>query len=152
MTPSIFDSLGDKPKMAEMVGWEFIANDKDARTVSLSFVASELFSNPMGYVHGGFLSTMLDETMGSALVATTDAEFFGTTISMTTDFCRPAFCGKIFAEGRVTTMGKSVAFLEGTLTDDKGKLIARSTASYKLHPFVRPEKKTAASAAEAVDA
>jgi acyl-coenzyme A thioesterase PaaI-like protein len=47
-------------------------------------------------------------------------------------FLSPARPGKLVGEGRVIQLGKSIAFLEGSLTDAAGTLIARATASARL--------------------
>jgi uncharacterized protein (TIGR00369 family) len=134
---SIFDDLGKKPPAAEMVGWELIDYNKEGQWIKISFMGREQFSNPTGFVQGGFLAAMLDEVMGSAVIMVTDASYIPTTISLNVDFVRPATVGPIYGEGRVSSMGKSVAFLEGRLTDGSGQLLARSIATCKLTPMDR---------------
>jgi acyl-coenzyme A thioesterase PaaI-like protein len=40
--------------------------------------------------------------------------------------------GRVLAVGRVVSMGRSVAFLEGQLLDGGGKLLATSSSTVKL--------------------
>ena len=130
--PSVFDRLGAKPPAAELLGWHLIAFDREQGWARVGFSGRAAFANPTGHVQGGFLAAMLDEAMGSALIIATDGGFLSTTISMSTDFIRPAPAGPIEAEGRVVSLGKSIAFLEGSLRSGDGKLVARATASCKL--------------------
>jgi uncharacterized protein (TIGR00369 family) len=130
--PSVFDRLGDKPPAAEQLGWHLIAFDREQGWARVAFEGRTAFANPTGCVQGGFLAAMLDEAMGSALIVATDAKYISTTISMSTDFIRPAPVGPIQGEGRVVSLGKSIAFLEGSLRDGGGRLLARATASCKL--------------------
>ncbi|HEX6374717.1 MAG TPA: PaaI family thioesterase [Allosphingosinicella sp.] len=130
--PSVFDRLGAKPPAAELLGWQLVAFDQEGGRARLGFSGRPEFANPTGHVQGGFLAAMLDEAMGSALIIATDGGFLSTTISMSTDFIRPAPVGPIEAEGRVVSLGKSIAFLEGSLRSAGGKLVARATASCKL--------------------
>jgi uncharacterized protein (TIGR00369 family) len=130
--PSIFDRLGDKPPAAELLGWHLVASDREQGWVRVAFEGRPGFANPTGNIQGGYLAAMLDEAMGSALIVATDGAFLSTTISMTTDFIRPAPVGTLQAEGRVVSLGKSIAFLEGSLRGADGKLVARATASCKL--------------------
>jgi uncharacterized protein (TIGR00369 family) len=138
---TIFDSLGDRPQVAELIDWTIVRLDRDTDSIYLSFTALPTFTNPAGNVHGGFIVAMLDECMGSAIVGIKEAEFLPVTISMSTDFIRPVLPGKVLGEGRITSMGKSSAFLEGKLLNVEGKLLARATATYRLLPFRDSVKK-----------
>ncbi|MFM8821053.1 MAG: PaaI family thioesterase [Phenylobacterium sp.] len=133
--PSIFDKLGRRPKVAEMVDWTLVDFDIDAKTIRLSFDGNERFTNPAGFIHGGILVAMLDETMGSTILSTTQATMSGTTISLAVDYVRPARCGRLFGDGQITSLGKAIAFLEAKLSGEDGKIVARATASFKLTPF-----------------
>ena len=138
---TVFDTLGDRPQVAELIDWTLIKLDKDTASIYLSFTALPTFTNPAGNVHGGFVVAMLDECMGSAIVGLKEAQFLPVTISMSTDFIRPVLPGKVLGEGRITSMGNSSAFLEGKLTNVDGKLLARATATYRLLPFRDTVKK-----------
>lgn len=133
--PSVFDTLGRRPKVAEMIDWTLLAFDVNEQWVRMSFDGGERFANPAGFVHGGILVAMLDETMGSAIVSTTQAQMSATTISLAVDYVRPARCGRIYADGKITALGRSIAFAEARLSGEDGKLVARATASFRLYPF-----------------
>ncbi len=134
-TGTIFDALGPRPKMAELVDWRLIELNKTEQTITIGYTAQELFANPMGFVHGGFIVAMLDETMGSTVIGLTDAKFFSTTISLSVDFMRPVKLGAVVCAAKMTKMGKDVAFLESHLSSPQGTVLARATASYKLFAF-----------------
>lgn len=135
MPQSVFDTLGNKPPAAELVGWELIEFDKSRKWIKIAFLGREDFTNPTGFVQGGFLVAMLDELMGSAIIMSTDAASLATTISINVDFIRPSPVGRIVGEGEVTNLGKSIAFVEGKLFDPDHALLARATASCKLIPM-----------------
>lgn len=135
MPRSVFDSLGSKPPAAELIGWELLEFDKQQKWVKIAFAGKPEFTNPTGFVQGGFLATMLDELMGSAIIVATDAAALSTTISLTVDFIRPGPAGRLIGEGTVINLGKSIAFVEGKLFDTEGKLLSRATASCKLLPM-----------------
>ena len=101
--------------------------------VRMEFTASEQFLNPAGVVQGGFITAMLDDTMGPAAVAQLGPGHFAPTLELKVSFLRPvgaraASC----ADGRVVHMGKSVAFLEGSLADEEGNLVATATATARV--------------------
>jgi molybdopterin converting factor subunit 1 len=100
--------------------------------VRFEFHAGELFLNPAGAIQGGFLTVMLDETMGPAVLSALGPGFMVPTLELKVSFLRPGRVGRLVADARVLHMGKSVAFVEGSLTDDDGNLIATSTATARV--------------------
>ena len=90
------------------------------------------FCNPAGFVQGGILSAMLDDTMGPAVFVMTEGKLYTSTISLTVNFLAPARPGPITAEARVTQLGKTVAFVEGRLTAADGTLLATAVTSARL--------------------
>ena len=90
-------------------------------TSACEFRATEQFLNPAGIVQGGFLTAMLDDTMGPAAIAQLGPGYFTPTLELKVSFLRPAAPGRLVCDGRVVHMGKSVAFLEGSLADERGK-------------------------------
>lgn len=116
--------------MAEMVGWNCIGFEDGVLT--LGFTPKPFFCNPMGMIHGGFVASMLDESMGSAILATTEGKSIGATISTTIDFIRPAMLGSLKTTAKVRNLGKSIAFVEAELWSADRKLLAKSTAAFKL--------------------
>jgi molybdopterin converting factor subunit 1 len=96
------------------------------------FRATEQFLNPAGVVQGGFLTAMLDETMGPAALSMLGPGHFIPTLELKVSFLRAARAGRLVADGRVVHMGKSVAFLEGSLADEDGEVVATSTATARV--------------------
>ena len=87
---------------------------------------------PCGVVQGGFLTAMLDESMGPAAFSALGPGHAIPTLDLNISFLRPATAGRLVGEGRVVHLGKTVAFLEGTLTDDEDELVARATATARV--------------------
>jgi uncharacterized protein (TIGR00369 family) len=133
-----FETL-DAPPVATLLGWRLINVDSANMSIEIEFEATRAFLNPSGHIQGGILCAMLDDTLGPALFAATDFKKQGRTIDLHTHFIRPALPGKIRGKGRVTRLGKSVAFMEGQLFNPEGKLIARATGSAMLFEFA-PQK------------
>jgi uncharacterized protein (TIGR00369 family) len=72
--------------------------------------------------------------MGPAALVKSQGKWFTASIDMNVSFLAPARPGKLFAEGRVVQLGKSIGYLEAELFDADGKLIARATSSARLVP------------------
>jgi uncharacterized protein (TIGR00369 family) len=51
---------------------------------------------------------------------------------MTVNFLAPARVGRLVGEARVTQVGKTVAFIEAKLTDERGTLIATATSTARV--------------------
>ncbi len=51
---------------------------------------------------------------------------------MTVNFLGPARVGKFIGEAQVTQVGKTVAFIEARLTDEKGTLVATATSTARV--------------------
>jgi uncharacterized protein (TIGR00369 family) len=114
-----------------------VSVDPDAGTIEVAFTASDQFLNPVGVIQGGFLTAMLDDTLGPALVATLGPDQFALTTDLHVQFLRPARPGRLTGHGRVVRRGKDVAFLAGELRDDSGQVVAAATATALIRPLRR---------------
>lgn len=116
------------PECAKTLGLDIIAYDLDAHTVELSFDGKPEFANPIGIVQGGFLSAMLDDTMGLASATAMSVGEFAPTLGLNVQFHRPAKIGKLTGKGRITMRGREIFHLAAELFQD-GKLVASATAT-----------------------
>src|SRR5689334_3298764 len=120
------------PPCARLLGWRVLAAKPKDGWIKVGFDARWEFTNPAGYVQGGFLAAMLDDTMGPAVFVHTEGRYFPPTIDMHVSFLAPARPGRLVGEGRVLQLGKSFAFVEGELFDATGASLARATATVRL--------------------
>lgn len=123
-----------RPPCAELLGWQVLDARPEQGWIRVRFEGCPEFLNPAGYVQGGLLAAMLDDTMGPAVFIQSDGRLFTPTIDLHVSFLAPARPGPLFGEGQVIQTGKSIAFLEGRLSDADGVLVARGTASARLVP------------------
>lgn len=100
--------------------------------IKLAFDGKPEFCNPAGFIQGGMLSAMLDDTMGPAVLVMSEGRLYTTTISMTVNFLAPAKPGPIIGEAKVTQLGRTIAFVEAKLMAEDGTLLATATASERL--------------------
>ena len=125
------------PPCAAHLGFEMLEADCDHGEVRIAFVARPEFCNPTGYVQGGFLTAMLDDCVGPAVIIATGATVFPTTIDLHVQFLAPAGPGALVGQGRVVTLGKTIGFVEATLKDGRGNQVARANASIRITPMDR---------------
>jgi uncharacterized protein (TIGR00369 family) len=139
MANAIFDGF-PRPPCAELLGLTLLEHDADAGWARFSFEGRREFLNPAGFVQGGFLSAMLDDTMGPTALLASGGTLYTATIDMNVSFLAPAKAGTLFSEGRVVQMGKTIAFMEATISDAEGTRLARATSSARLVPVAKLSK------------
>lgn len=120
------------PAAAVTLGWELLSVNPEDRTIEVAFNASEAFLNPAGFIQGGFLAAMLDDTMGPALVACLNPGDFAPTTDLHVQFLRPVRPGRLIGRGRVVRRGREVGFLAGELVDTEGAVVAVATATVQI--------------------
>jgi uncharacterized protein (TIGR00369 family) len=127
-------ALNDIPASpsAKLLGWRLL----DARPwdgwLKVGFDGRPEFCNPAGFIQGGILSAMLDDSMGPAVFVTSDGRFYATTISLTVNFIAPARPGPLIVEAQVIQIGKSIAFMEGKLIGNDGTVLATASTTARL--------------------
>jgi len=131
MVRTAFDDFA-LPPCSQMLGWRLLDARPAEGWIRIGFSGKPDFCNPAGFIQGGILSAMLDDTMGPAVFAMTEGRLYTATISMTVSFTAPARPGPIVGEARVTQLGKTVAFMEARLFADDGILLATATANARL--------------------
>lgn len=131
---SIFASF-PRPPIADLLGWELIAEDPAAGTIEIAFHPDATMLNPRGTVQGGMVAAMLDDTMGPALASMTGGRIVPSSVDLNVSFLRPVMPGRVIGKGRVVKLGKAIAFLEAELFDEAGNLLARGTSSAMPMPI-----------------
>jgi uncharacterized protein (TIGR00369 family) len=120
------------PPSAKLLGFRLLdARPKDG-WIKVGFDGRAEFCNPAGFVQGGILSAMLDDSMGSAAFVMSDGKFYTTTISLTVNFLAPAKPGPLIVEAQVTQLGRSIAFMEGKLTAEGGTVLATASTTARV--------------------
>ena len=120
------------PPVAKLLGWRLVDARPQDGWIKMAFDGKRDFCNPAGFIQGGMLSSMLDDTMGPAVFVMTEGKLFTTTITMTVNFLAPAKPGPITGEATVTQLGKTIAFVEGKLSAADGTLLATASSSIRL--------------------
>jgi len=123
-----------RPPCAELLGLTMLNYNPAERWARFAFEGRAEFLNPAGFIQGGILAAMLDDTMGPTALLVSGGTVFTATISMNVSFFQPAKPGRLFAEGRVLSMGKTIAFLEATICDADGVKLASATSSARVVP------------------
>jgi len=131
MIATALDRL-EAPPSSKLLGWHLLDARPQQGWIRIGFDGKREFCNPAGFIQGGILGAMLDDTMGPAVFVMTDGRLYTATITMTVNFLTPAKPGPISGEATVTQLGKTVAFVEGRLMAGDGTVLATSSASARL--------------------
>jgi uncharacterized protein (TIGR00369 family) len=89
------------------------------------------FGNTRGEMHGGAVAALVDAAMSQAVRSTIPPGSSVATITMTLNYLAPAF-GELTCKGTVVRGGKSVAFVEAEVIDEKGNAVCRGSATFRI--------------------
>jgi uncharacterized protein (TIGR00369 family) len=115
------------PPVADLIGFT-VSEAGDGRTVVL-LEAGQRHFNPMGTLHGGILCDIADTAMGIAFASTLAPDESFTTVELKINYLRPVREAKLRAEGRVVQRGRTLGYVECEVTDENGRLIAKSNST-----------------------
>jgi uncharacterized protein (TIGR00369 family) len=104
--------------------------------VVVEMPAAEFHYNPLGTVHGGVISTLLDTAAACAVHTTLAAGELYTSVDLTVKFLRPVTVdsGLLACEGTVIQRGRRTALAQAQLTDGDGRLVAHATSTCMIFP------------------
>jgi uncharacterized protein (TIGR00369 family) len=124
------------PPVHQLLGFE--GESFGEGRVCMSFLPAEYHYNPLGVVHGGVTTTILDSVMGCAVQSKLAAGEGYTTLDINVSFVRAVTIktGRVRAVGEVIHLGRRVATAKAELLDLAGKLYAHATTTCLI---LRPE-------------
>jgi uncharacterized protein (TIGR00369 family) len=120
-------ALQIRPPVSELIGFE-VAEAGEGQVVVVLQAGTRHF-NPMGTVHGGILCDIADAAMGIAFATTLAPGESFTTVELKINFLRPVRQTLLRAAGRVVQRGRTIGYVECEITDESGRLIAKSNST-----------------------
>jgi uncharacterized protein (TIGR00369 family) len=120
------------PPIMDLVGMSGMEAEEGAVTFFLD--PQEYHYNPLGTVHGGIISTMLDSACACSVHTALPAGTGYTSLDLTVKFLRPITVetGRLTTTGSVLQRGRRTALAEARMTDANGRLLAHATSSCML--------------------
>jgi len=113
--------------VARLIGFE--ARDVADGRAAVILSAGPQHANPMGTLHGGILCDIADAAMGMAFASTLAPEESFTTVELKINFCRPVWQGRLKAEGTVMQRGRTIGYVECTITDEQNRLVGKAAST-----------------------
>ncbi len=117
----------DDVPIARLIGFE--AKDIADGRATVVLQAGPQHANPMGTLHGGILCDIADAAMGMAFASTLAPEESFTTVELKINFFRPVWQARLKAEGTVVQRGRTIGYVECTITDEENRLVAKAAST-----------------------
>lgn len=107
------------------------------------YIAKKNMCHSGNIVQGGFITGWLDAVMALACMCKEGADVLVLSLEIKTSFIKSVHPGELRVKGKVIKTGKSIAFLEGELKDNKNNLLAKANQTVKLiRNFYNTKNKT----------
>ncbi len=123
------DGLLPRAPISALVG--MVDFDGEIGAMRVALVPERRHYNPLGTVHGGVISTLLDTAAGCSVHSTLAPGEGYTSLDLTVKFLRAITeeTGRIEAHGKVLQRGRRTALAEAQILDAEGRLLAHATSS-----------------------
>ena len=120
--------------LLESMGFvQVLSTDRKLGVVRAEFEAMKRFCHTDGtIVQGGFISGWLDFSMAQAVIVRAAEPVGVASLELKVNFLQRVGPGRVIAEGRVLRMGRRVAFLEASLFDPAGVVLATASSTALL--------------------
>src|SRR5277367_4200354 len=120
-----------------LVGGAFTSygvDGEDLGWVTGTFTPKDLACNPHGITQAGIHSLLLDAAMNFAInAALAGRDRTRATLEMKIETMRPAMVGETYRlRGEVVRMARQVAYAEASVTDERDRMVSRSTGTFLL--------------------
>ena len=115
-------------KFSEHLG--FVALDSGAGEARIALDLTAAHMSTAGRAHGGVLFSLIDTAMGRAVITELPKEKGAATLEMKINYFRPVTSGRITARAKLMNLTRRTAYLEGEITDEVGKVLARATGTF----------------------
>ena len=124
-------AAGELPAPPVMSLIDIAGMEVEEGSVTVHLDPQEFHYNPLGSVHGGVLSTLLDTAAACSVHTTLAAGVGYTSLDLNVKFLRPVTVatGRVTCRGAVLQRGRRTALAEARMTDSKGRLLAHATSS-----------------------
>jgi uncharacterized protein (TIGR00369 family) len=102
--------------------------DQDKKTLKTTFVASPTFQGWDGIVHGGIISTLLDEAMAKLIY---ELGYQAVTASLEIRFKNPApILEPLIVHGEITEVSKRLIRAKAHIAKEDGTILATGTSTF----------------------
>lgn len=119
------------------LGQELLEIDGENGFARIAYALGEPHFNRFGALHGGAIACVMDDVLAVAAGLVLQWGEVAPTLEMKVSYIAQGAAGRHIAEARAIKRGRRINFLEATLADAQGKLIATATATIMIAPLNR---------------
>jgi uncharacterized protein (TIGR00369 family) len=110
--------------------------DKEKQTLTSTFVASPTFQGWDGIVHGGMISTLLDEAMAKLVY---ELGYQAVTASLEVRFKKPApILEPLSIRGKITEVNKRLIRAKASVAKEDGTILATGISTFLKNSLATP--------------
>jgi uncharacterized protein (TIGR00369 family) len=104
-------------------------------TAELEATPDYVFYNPMFRVHGGYLATLMDSALGSAVITKLPHGHGAGTVNLNVNYVRKVDInsGTLSAKAKVLHSGRTMLTAEAHVMDSAGKLCVHGTGTFLIY-------------------
>jgi uncharacterized protein (TIGR00369 family) len=106
--------------------------DPETGFARIAYDLGEPHFNRFGALHGGAIACVMDDVLAVAAGLALQWGEIAPTLEMKVSYLAQGVAGRHIAEARVLKRGRQINFLEATLANENGRLIATSTATIMI--------------------
>ncbi|HWA91838.1 MAG TPA: PaaI family thioesterase [Rhizomicrobium sp.] len=121
----------------EAMGLERVVDHGKSGRATIHYRARPEMCHSGGIVQGGFVTGWMDAAMAYVVMAVTDYAFSPLSYEIKVSFLASAGPGLAIAEAWIEKMGRKTVFMEATLRNEAGELLAKASSTAKLVPVKR---------------
>ena len=129
------EHMREQPLFQGMGFSKILEFSRENQSIKIEYIAKPRHCHSGNIVQGGYVTGWIDSAMAHSVMIPTDFKFSPLTLELKITFLKSANPGIVIAAAKVIKLGKSIAFVEGTLTNESGDLIAKGTSTNKLVPM-----------------
>jgi len=127
--------MREQPLFQGMGFSKILEFSRENQSIKIEYIAKPRHCHSGNIVQGGYVTGWIDSAMAHSVMIPTDFKFSPLTLELKITFLKSANPGIVIAAAKVIKLGKSIAFVEGSLTNESGDLIAKGTSTNKLVPM-----------------
>lgn len=104
-------------------------------TAELEATPDYAFYNPMFRIHGGYLATLMDSALGSAVITKLAHGHGAGTVNLNVNYVRKVdvSSGLLLAKAKVLHAGRTMLTAEAHVMDSAGKLCVHGTGTFLIY-------------------
>jgi len=118
---------------------ELLEVDVEDGWVRIGYELGEPHFNRFGALHGGAIACVMDDVLAVAAGFIAKWGEIAPTLEMKESYLNQGAAGRHIAEAKVIKRGRTINFLEASVTNQVGKVIATATATIMIAPLKRPD-------------